>query len=197
MRYDPRVFAHLRGIIGKGGVSEVSVDVNGAGYRVAVPLDAWDVLEEGQTALLWISTYVREDRFELFGFLDAGTRTLFEELTQISGIGPRTGLELCGVPRGLLLKAIQENDHAPLTSIKGIGKKTAEKLLVELKSLAERHPMLFTGDPQTMGARFDPDAVAVLSQLGYNQSDAVRALESVPQELRTTEERVTAALRSL
>lgn len=191
------MFAHLRGTIGKGSLNEVSVDVNGAGYRVSVPIDTWDTLQDGDTATLWISTYVREDRFELFGFLDAATRMLFEELTQISGIGPRTGLELCGVPRGVLMQAIQENDHAHLQSIKGIGKKTAEKLLVELKSLAERHPMLFTGDPQSMGARFDPDAVAALSQLGYNQAEAQRALESVPAELRTTEERVTAALRSL
>lgn len=178
-------------------MSEVSVDVGGVGYRVAVPVDTWDVLVDGAVSTLWISTYVREDRFELFGFLDAATRTLFEELTQISGIGPRTGLELCGVPRMLLLKAIQGNDHAQLTQIKGIGKKTAEKLLVELKSLAERHPMLFTSDARTIGAKFDPDALAALAQLGYNQADAVRALESVPQELRTTEERLTAALRSL
>lgn len=191
------MFAHLRGTIGKGGVSEVSVDVGGAGYRVAVPVDTWDALEDGAVATLWISTYVREDRFELFGFQDAGTRTLFEELTQISGIGPRTGLELCGVPRGLLMKAIQENDHGLLTSIKGIGKKTAEKLLVELKSLAERHPTLFTGDPGAMGARYDQDALAALSQLGYAHADIVRALESIPADLRTTEERVTAALRSL
>lgn len=204
MCYNPPVFAHLRGTIGKGsllteqaGVNEVSVDVNGAGYRVAVPTDTWDRLADGDVATLWISTYVREDRFDLFGFLDATTRTLFEELTQISGIGPRTGLELCSVPRGLLLNAIQENDHAHLQSIKGIGKKTAEKLLVELKSLAERHPGLFATDTRELGAKFDPDAVAVLTQLGYNNSDAIRALETVPQELRTTEERVTAALRSL
>ncbi len=191
------MFAHLRGIIGKGSVNEVSVDVGGVGYRVAVPLDTWDDLREGEAATLWISTYVREDRFELFGFADAATQTLFEELTQISGIGPRTGLELCGVPRGLLLKAIQENDHAHLTSIKGIGKKTAEKLLIELKNLAERMPMLFTSDGKEMGARFDTDAVEVLSQLGYAQAEAMRALEAVPKDLRTTEERVTAALRSL
>lgn len=191
------MFAHLRGTIGKGSVNDVSVDVGGVGYRVVVPVDTWDSLQEGEVATLWISTYVREDRFELFGFKDAGTRTLFEELTQISGIGPRTGIELCGVPRGLLLKAIQENDHAHLTSIKGIGKKTAEKLLVELKSLAERQPMLFTSDVQSIGARFDQDAVAVLTQLGYNQSDVARALESVPATVHTTEDRVTAALRSL
>lgn len=191
------MFAHLRGTIGKGSTSEVSVDVNGAGYRVVVPLDAWDVLEDGAVSTLWISTYVREDRFELFGFLDAHTRTLFEELTQISGIGPRMGIELCSVPRGLLMKAIQENDPSLLSSIKGIGKKTAEKLLVELKSLAERHPMLFTGDPRAMGARYDQDALAALSQLGYNQPDIVRALESLSPDLQSTEERVTAALRSL
>ncbi len=191
------MFAHLRGTIGKGSVSEITVDVNGVGYRIAVPIDTWDRLTEGEVATVWISTYVREDRFELFGFLDDSTRILFEELTQISGIGPRTGLELCGVPRGLLLTAIQENDHAPLTQIKGIGKKTAEKLLVELKSLAERHPGLFASDTKLLGAKFDPDAVAALTQLGYNQADAMRALESVPQALRTTEERVHAALRSL
>ncbi len=191
------MFAHLRGTIGKGALGDVSIDVGGVGYRLAVPLDTWDTLTDGETAMVWVSTYVREDRFDLFGFIDEATRTLFEELTQISGIGPRTGLELCGVPRGLLLKAIQENDHTPLTSVKGIGKKTAEKLLVELKSLAERHPMLFTSDARTMGAKFDPDALAALAQLGYNHADAVRALESVPKELRTTEERLTAALRSL
>lgn len=191
------VFAHLRGTVGKGSLSEVSVDVGGVGYRVAVPVDTWDSLRDGAEAMLWISTYVREDRFELFGFLDAATRTLFEELTQISGIGPRTGLELCGVPRGLLLKAIQENDHSPLTSVKGIGKKTAEKLLVELKSLAERQPGLFASDTTTLGAKYDPDAMAALLQLGYNQSDAARALDAVPQDARTTEERVAAALRSL
>lgn len=191
------VFAHLRGTIGKGSLNEISVDVNGAGYRVAVPVDTWDRLQDGDTATLWISTYVREDRFELYGFLDAATRTLFEELTQISGIGPRTGLELCGVPRGLLLTAIQQDDHAPLTQIKGIGKKTAEKLLVELKSLAERQPGLFAADTRELGAKFDPDALAALAQLGYNNADAVRALESVPQGLTTTEDRVTAALRAL
>lgn len=191
------VFAHLRGTIGKGGVNEVSVDVGGVGYRVAVPVDTWDALREGAEATLWISTYVREDRFELFGFLDAATRTLFEELTQISGIGPRTGIELCGVPRGLLLKAIQENDHSPLTSVKGIGKKTAEKLLVELKSLAERHPGLFASDTKALGAKYDPDALAALLQLGYSQADAVRALDAVPNDAPTTEERVAAALRSL
>lgn len=178
-------------------MNEVSIDVGGVGYRVIVPLDAWDTLEEGVVTTLWISTYVREDRFELYGFLDVATRGLFEELTQISGIGPRMGVELCGVPRGLLLKAIQEDDAAPLTSIKGIGRKTAEKLLVELKSLAERIPTLFTSDPRAISARFDPDAVAALSQLGYNQTDITRVLESVPQELSTTEERVAAALRSL
>ena len=191
------MFAHLRGTIGKGSIGEVSIDVNGVGYRAAVPIDTWDTLQDGDAATLWISTYVREDRFELYGFIDASTRTLFEELTQISGIGPRMGLELCGVPRALLVKAIQDDDHASLTSIKGIGKKTAEKLLVELKSLAERQPGLFAADTRVLGAKYDPDAVAALTQLGYNHADALHALESVPSYAHTTEQRVTAALRSL
>lgn len=191
------MFAHLRGVIGKAHPGEVSVDVQGAGYRVSVPVDAWDDLQDGETATLWIAPYVREDRFELYGFTDESTRGLFQELTQISGIGPRTGLEICGVPRGLILKAIQENDHAPLTAIKGIGRKTAEKLLVELKSLAERHPHLFGADVGSDVAKYDQDAIAALVQLGYGQHDVLRALEQLPPEARSTEERVTAALRSL
>lgn len=193
------MIASLRGTIGKTTPGAVIVDVQGVGYGVSVPITVWDDLEEGGTAQLHISTYVREDRFELFGFTDAQTKQLFEKLIDISGIGPRMGLELCAVPRGILVQAINEEDSAILTSIKGIGKKTAEKLLVELKSLAERHPEMFNVEAGSTvaGSRFDRDAIAALSQLGFANSDIMRALEALPSELSSTEERVTAALRSL
>lgn len=193
------MIGHLRGTVQKFRPGEVHLDVLGVGYRVEVPLNAWDELKEGEISLLWISTYVREDRLELFGFLDASTRTLFEEFIQLSGIGPRMGLELCAVPRGLIAKAVQEQDASLLTSIKGIGKKTAEKLLLELRSLTEREPHILLGsggEHQALSAKFDQDTIAALSQLGYSSPDIMKMLEKLPDHLKTTEERVTAALRS-
>lgn len=193
------MIAHLRGTIGKGDPGSLSVDVQGVGYGVLVPITTWDDVEEGATATLFISTYVREDRFELFGFLDKTTKQLFESLIQLSGVGPKMGLELCAVPKSLLLQAVHEEDPAMLTSIKGVGRKTAEKLLIELKSLAEKHPHMFALDETTtvQQGRYDRDAIAALAQLGFANGDIMRALEALPTDLSSTEERVTAALRSL
>ncbi|HBU09852.1 MAG TPA: Holliday junction branch migration protein RuvA, partial [Candidatus Peribacter riflensis] len=114
------------------------------------------------------------------------------------GIGPKTALEICSVPRGLLSMAIREQDAAPLTGIKGIGKKTAEKLLLELKSLAEKLPELFAGSEQGPARSVvDPDAVSALEALGYDAPTIMHALKSLPPDLATTEDRVSAALRSL
>ncbi len=162
-----------------------------------MPLSDWDTVQEGSTMKIYVSTYVREDRFDLFGFREARTRTLFERFIELNGIGPRLGLELCSVPRAILARAVQHSDAAELSGIKGIGKKTAEKLLVELKSLAERDPDILLGGETITGAQFDRDAIAALSQLGFASQDIVRALEGVSNDIATTEERVAAALRAL
>ncbi len=184
--------------MGKRTPGDVIADVHGVGYLVSIPLSDWDNLQDGQEAVLHISTYVREDRFDLYGFSDEQGRELFEKLTAISGIGPRTGLELCGVPRPILAQAVYEKNASILMAVKGIGKKSAEKLLVELTALMEKSPELFTGKGESsIGARFDRDTVAALSQLGFASDDILRVLEALPNDLTTTEERVTAALRSL
>ncbi len=192
------MISHLRGTVHKTDPGGVTVDVAGVGYRVTVPLDVWDELKEAEPRMLWISTYVREDRFDLFGFSDRDGQVLFEELINLSGIGPKLGLELCAVPRNLIRQAMEEQNVSLLTSIKGVGKKTAEKLLLELRSLAERKPGIF----MTKGAiaargEFDQDAIAALTALGYDSATAINALKDLPPTVKTTEERVTAALRSL
>ena len=193
------MIAHLRGTVHRLDPPEVTVDVAGVGYLVRVPLDVWENLQEATPAMLWISTYVREDRFDLFGFPDRAGRTIFEELINIPGVGPKLGLELCAVPRGMLLQAIQEENVSILTSIKGIGKKTAEKLLLELKSLLERKPGIFgTVQPgEHTRSEFDQDAISALSTLGYDTPRIIRALKELPNDLKSTEDRVAAALRSL
>lgn len=192
------MIAHLRGTVHKMDPGEVTVDVAGVGYRVTVPLDVWDELKEAEPRMLWISTYVREDRFDLYGFADRDGQILFEELIKCTGIGPKLGLELCAVPRGLLKQAMDETNVSLLTSIKGVGKKTAEKLLVELRSLAERKPQIFlVKGTEAARGQFDQDAIAALTALGYDSATAIHALKDLPSTVKTTEERVAAALRSL
>ena len=192
------MISRLRGSVLRERPGEITVDVQGVGYRVHTPLNVWESLPEGE-ATLCITSYVREDRFDLFGFTDERTRTLFEHLIEIAGIGPRTALELCGVPRSLLAQAVVEEDGSCLTSVKGIGKKTAEKLMIELKSLAEKEPELFAGSDgaASPSIRRDPDAIAALTQLGYKTAEILRTLDTLPGGLTTTEERVAAALQHL
>lgn len=191
------MIAHLRGTAHRLSPTEVTVDVAGVGYKVTVPLDAWEELREGQPCMLWISPYIREDRFDLFGFPTKAGKDLFEQLTSIAGIGPKLGVELCAATR-VLAQAVTEDDPSPLSSIKGIGKKTAEKLLVELKSFTEKKPDIFgTSAAAHDRNEYDRDAIAALSNLGYDTQTILRTLKDLPKDLRSTEDRVAAALRSL
>jgi len=193
------MIARLTGTIHRLSPGEALVDVHGVGYRVAVPVDTWDSVREEADGSLWISTYVREDRFDLYGFRDHHTQQLFEKLIAQSGIGPKVALELCAVPRELLLRAVQENDAALLCTVKGIGRKRAEKLLVELKSLVEKSPDLLAtrGADGTRMESFDQDVIDALTSLGYETNAVLRILRDLPKDLGTTEERVKAALRAL
>ncbi len=187
----------LTGTVHKLDIPQVAMNVGGISYLVSVPFPLWDELKEGSEATVTIFTYVREDRLDLFGFASGAERRLFVELINLSGIGPKLALELCSLPRSMLAGAIQDDDVAALTEIKGIGKKTAEKLLVDLKSLFEKHPEWATLPTKDKPASFDGDAISALTSLGYDQATVVAALKRVPAELKKTEERVAAALRSL
>ena len=135
-----------------------------------------------------ISYYAREHR----------QKTFTSALDEVPGIGPKLGMEFCAIPTSLILRAVQEQDANMLKGVKGVGKKTAEKLLVELKSLLEKSPVIFgTPDASALPHEFDQDAIAALTILGYDSPAAIDALKRLPPELKSTEERVEAALRSL
>ena len=194
------MIAHLRGIVHRLHPTEVTVDVGGVGYRVTVPVDTWETMEEASTVLLWIYSYIREDRFDLYGFPTLARKTLFEKLIEFPGVGPKMGIELSAVPKRILQEAIDANDPASLSEIKGVGKKTAEKLLLELKSLVEKYPTILgevSKDSTSKRHEFDKDAVAALANLGYDSQTIMRALKELPKEVASTEERVAAALRNL
>ncbi len=168
------------------------------GYRVFVPITVWDELQDGEEATLYIHTYIREDRLDLFGFIDEPGRILFDRFIGMTGIGPKHALELSAVPKSLLMQAIGAQDPKLLTSVKGIGKKTAEKLLVDLKALAEKQPEIFGAplEPHHLH-EVDQDAIDALKTLGYDTPTILKTLKDLSKDIETTEDRVAAALRSL
>lgn len=190
----------LTGTVHKLPVPQLAVDVSGVSYLVAVPHPVWDSLQDKREATLITYTFLREDRLELFGFSTKEERSLFAELLNISGIGPKIALELCAISMSMLQRMAHTDDVTSLTSIKGIGRKTAEKLLVDLKSLFEKHPEWATLEAKNAlerPASFDADAIAALTSLGYDQHTVLNALKRLPATVKKTEERVAAALRSL
>lgn len=190
----------LTGTVTKLDLPQIAVDVGGISYLVSVTYPLWESLEDGVSTTVTVYTHVREDRLDLYGFTDKDERALFSGLLSLTGVGPKIALELCSVQRHLLLAAVDEGDVGTLTCIKGIGKKTAEKLLVDLKSLVEKHPEWHRETGGTCGqhpAPMDADAIAALTSLGYDQATVKEALRNIPTHVKTSADRVTAALRSL
>lgn len=195
--YSSPMFYSLCGTAAKLTPPQVALDVSGVSYLLTVPLPTWEAIDEGARTTLIIYTYVREDRLDLFGFAATTDRKLFSELIALSGIGPKIALELCSIPRSLLMQAIGTQDPLPLTQIKGIGRKMSEKLLVDLKALYEKYPEMLGSQGATTRGTYDPDAMAALVSLGYDQSIIARALREVEPTITKTEDKVTAVLRSL
>ena len=180
------MIALLRGTLVDKAPNRVIVDVNGVGYDVQVPLSTFYGLgEAGAPVSLRVHTHVREDAIALFGFATPLELELFERLIAVNGIGPRLALAvLSGIEPGELVRAIRLQDVARLTAIPGIGKKTAERIGLEMK---DRIPAAL----QTAGAavatltpgdQMRDDLVSALLNLGYQRPLAERALESSLQQ---------------
>ncbi len=164
------VIAYLSGVLLEKHLQRLIVDVNGVGYDVLVPLSTMYVIgEPGSKVALRIYTHVREDALQLFGFATPLEQALFERLISVSGIGPKLALAvLSGIEPAELSRAIRSSDIARLTRIPGVGKKTAERLVVELK---DRLPKADTVEPVPGGADGDDvrdDLLSALENLGYH-----------------------------
>jgi Holliday junction DNA helicase RuvA len=183
------MIALLRGTLVDKAPNRLIVDVAGVGYDVQVPLSTFYVLgEAGSAVTLRIHTHVREDTIALFGFATALELDLFERLIAISGIGPKLALAvLSGIEPADLIKAIRLHDVARLTSIPGIGKKTAERIGLEMK---DRLPAAAPGVDAapavaTPHDQMRDDLLSALMNLGYQRPAAEKALEKT---LRQPEE---------
>jgi Holliday junction DNA helicase RuvA len=174
------MIASLRGTLVDKTPNRVIVDVAGVGYDVQVPLSTFYVLgESGSPVSLRIHTHVREDALALFGFASAIELDLFERLIAISGIGPKLALAvLSGIEPADLIKAIRLQDVARLTAIPGIGKKTAERIGLEMK---DRLPAaVLPAGPAVAGAapgeQLRDDLLSALMNLGYQRQAAEKAI---------------------
>lgn len=174
------MIAHLRGSLIDKHPNRIIVDVGGVGYDVSVPLSTFYVLgEAGATVALRIHTHVREDALSLFGFATRLEQELFERLIGVSGIGPKVGLAvLSGIEPPDLIRAIERGDLARLTAIPGVGKKTAERIVLELKDRLPRSAeATLPGEPAPADALRD-DLLSALINLGYHRPLAEKAVES-------------------
>lgn len=172
------MIGHLRGQLLRKQPQELLVDVGGVGYRVSIPLSTYYRLgEPGSAVALHVHTHVREDALALYGFLTPTEQTLFERLMAVSGVGPKLALAiLSGIETDELVGALAASDLARLTRIPGVGKKTAERLVLELKDRVKDLAPPAAPSAAPAGALRD-DVASALANLGYARADADRALD--------------------
>ncbi|MFA7666793.1 MAG: Holliday junction branch migration protein RuvA [Burkholderiaceae bacterium] len=173
----------------------VLVDVGGVGYELDVPMSTfYDLPAIGQKLVLLVHQVVREDAHLLYGFLTPGERNAFRELIKVAGCGPRTALAvLSGMSVGELSQAIAAQESARLIKVPGIGKKTAERLLLELKGkFAAELPAVDRGPVDEAGG----DVLRALLALGYSEREATLAIRRLPADVAVSEG-IRQALRHL
>lgn len=178
------MIAALRGLLLRKEPQEVVVDVAGVGYRVTIPLSTFYRLgEPGAEVALLTHTHVREDALALFGFLTPAEQALFERLIAVSGVGPKLAIAiLSGIEAPELVAALRSSDVARLTRIPGVGKKTAERLVLELKDKVQGLAAAEEAPAAAAPAGGKEDLVSALVHLGYSRPEAERGVERALKE---------------
>jgi len=198
------VIGHISGVLKDKTSNEVLVEAGGVGYEISLTMPAWfEIGELGDQVSVWCHLVVREDVQQLFGFRDKDERLMFRELIRISGIGPKVAqaiLSAMDLPQ--LLAAIRDDQVAVLVKIPGIGKKTAERLVIELKDRLGQLDFGAVLEGQApavdapMANQQQEEALQALTTLGYKSADAKRMLQLVSSDCDSVEDMVRAALRS-
>lgn len=192
------MIGRLAGILAMKRAPWVLVDVNGVGYELQVPMTTFSALgDTGSAVILWVHTQIKEDAHDLFGFFREQERAIFRTLIKISGVGPKMALTiLSGVEISVFIDAVEKQDVNVLTRLPGVGRKTAERLMIELRdklkrNVAEWQQWLPSESPHalTLGQEskasqpMEPtaftEAVSALASLGYKSHEAHQAVLSV------------------
>lgn len=188
------MIGELSGAVNTKGAGFVIVDVGGVGYQVYTTAAAYQALEVGATVRLHTHLAVREDAMTLFGFLDREELRFFEMLISVSGIGPKSALGILSLTdTKTLATAIAGGESAHLTKVSGIGRKTAEKIVIELREKVGGF------DKESAGSVLaaDSEALEALEALGYGVREAREVLRTLPSDMTDTGMRVREALKKL
>jgi Holliday junction DNA helicase RuvA len=171
---------------------------SGVGYKVYVSGDTAASLFSKTNSEVFMYTYtvVREDALDLYGFISSGEKEFFEQVISVSGVGPKSGLAIVSIaPLNILKSAIASGDTSYLTQVSGVGKKSAQKIVLELQDKLAKE-IEFSGEVAS-GHSEDREVMEALVSLGYTQSEARAAIKGIDNDLVGMQPRLTAALRSL
>ncbi len=171
------MIGYLKGNIVSSKPTEIILDVNGVGYLINISINTFEKISGQKEVSLYIFTNVKEDSITLYGFHSESEKEMFELLITVNGIGPKSALSLLsGINSSELKNAIERSDVSRITAIPGIGKKTAERLVLELKSKVEK---IALNEEQTVSFGLKKEAIAALNTLGYNLKAAENAIREV------------------
>jgi Holliday junction DNA helicase RuvA len=175
-----QMIAHLRGKLLTKHPNQAIVETGGVGYDLTITVSTFsDLPMEGEEVALHVHTHVREDMLALYGFLRPAEKTLFEKLITVSGIGPKLAITiLSGMAADEMVNAIRGNDLARLTRIPGIGRKTAERMVLELRDKLPA-PGVTTEQAIPVKTGVEEDVLSALTNLGYQRANAEKALAVV------------------
>jgi Holliday junction DNA helicase RuvA len=197
------MLSHLKGVLHRKSPTEIVVDVNGVGYALSIPLSTFEKLgEAGSTITVLTYLHVREDILQLYGFATEAERELFRLLISVSGIGPKIAQGiLSGIQPSELQNLIGQGNVAELTTIPGVGRKTAERLIVELRDkVTKLETTRATDGISGTQTSIRTEALMALTSLGYNRAAAEKAIRTALQELdgkeATIQELLKQALKS-
>jgi len=197
------MYHYLEGILAQKNPVQIVVDVAGVGYELTIPLSTYSLLPEpGQAIHILTHFHVREDHQQLFGFMTADERDLFRLLLSVSGVGPKVAMAiLSGLPAEEFKNALVDGNVAVLSGISGVGKKTAERLVVELrekvissaaKGKSSKHSMV---SDMIEGNAVAEDALLALVSLGYKRSQARDAVNNVVSQTKGRQVKVEEVIR--
>ena len=184
----------------------VLLNVNGVGYEIDTPLSTFCQLQKGQKVTLWTHLVVREDAQQLYGFNDAQEKTIFRTLLKVNGVGPKMALGILStLSVELLIHTIEHDDINTLIKVPGVGKKTAERLMIELRdrfkaltqSTSSSNASPTTAQIQFMANSPVAEAEAALQSLGYKPAEAQKAVAAVKADYTESADIIRAALKSM
>lgn len=179
----------LKGKIRHKNKNYILLEVQDVGYKVFVTTTLFAEANLGKILELFIYTNVKEDEIALYGFQKEKELSLFEKLISISGIGPRLALDILGSPFYIIQNALLKNDPQLLTEIKGIGKKTAERVILELKNKIDFGDLIEEGTKENVSL-INQDVVSALEGLGYEKYQIIKKLQKLPADILFEEEQI-------